>query len=83
MTLEQITAANVTFEAIAAAANPAYHNSVDWYRQMVHKLLEFKRQSLVKAAQEAAASTSNSSMGQNVVFSFFSVIYLMFFFELQ
>ncbi len=32
MTLEQITAANVTFETIAATANPAYHNSVDWYR---------------------------------------------------
>ncbi|KAH9403654.1 hypothetical protein TYRP_014840 [Tyrophagus putrescentiae] len=58
MTLEQITAANVTFEAIAAVANPAYHNSVDWYRQVVHKLLELKRQSLVKAAQEEAASTS-------------------------
>ncbi len=83
MTLEQITAANVTFEAIAAAANPAYHNSVDWYRTVVHELLELKRQSLVKAAQEAAASTSDSSMVPSVFFSFFCVICLMFTFELQ
>ncbi|KAH9403621.1 hypothetical protein TYRP_014841 [Tyrophagus putrescentiae] len=83
MTLEQITAANVTFEAIAAVANPAYHNSVDWYRQVVHKLLELKRQSLVKAAQEAAASTSDSSMVLSVFFSFFCVICLMLTFELQ
>ncbi len=83
MTLEQITAANVTFEAIAAAANPAYHNNVDWYRKVVHKLLELKRQSLVKAAQEAAASTSDFLNVQSGFFSFFCVICLMLTFVLQ
>ncbi|KAH9392162.1 hypothetical protein TYRP_022187 [Tyrophagus putrescentiae] len=59
MTLEQITAANVTFEAIAAVANPAYHNSVDWYRKWCTSFSSSRRQSLVKAAQEEAASTAD------------------------